>query len=779
MKESTIFEEEEINLTELIPIYTRHWKWFLLSILFFLFSAWVFLKNTAPIYQITSTILVKNKDQSSSSFSQSFESLGLDLGGGTSANLLDEIEILHSKTLLEQIIVKNQYNISYFDENQTPTLELFQSPIKLILLGKKENFLKVNGIQILDLSFTTDSQFSISTKFHSTKGSIGKVFSLGEFGKALLVPTGKKSLNNRSLSIHVSSIFEKTLQYQEDLTVEPLNEKGNILALTLLSASKEKAIQFIDKLTDRYNSDAITEQRIIDQATSIFLDERIAILTADLAVIEKNSENFKNRHHITELKSVTGILLNTANEFRKKSVEAEMELNVMQHLSDYISDSRSQLIPTNIGLNDIALTGMITTYNQTLLERNQLLSSSSNINPVVLALNNQLGNLKGAINQSLSKQKSAQRITLNGIKKEENKLSSKISAIPKQERIFRTIQRQQEIKESLYLFLLTKREENAISTIVIEPSAKIIDKAYAQKDPVSPNKKIVLVASLLLGFLVPFSFIYITDLFDDKIRSKKDIEKVTNTPIYGLIPKNESDENIVVTHQSISPLSEAFRILRNSIDLTLKSRKNPTDTPVLFITSTITQEGKSFLSANLAATYALSGKKTLFVGMDIRNPKVGVNLKLKEGFGVINYLIDHSLTIDKIIHKNTSNNLDVILSGPIPPNPGEILLSDRVNQFFEEIKQLDYDILIIDTAPTAPVVDTSLIAHQADCILYTLRSEYTLTNFAQNLEEFKSKLQTHTHLGIVLNAVEMSKGYGYGYTQQKNASWFEKLKEKF
>ncbi|TDL99946.1 MAG: hypothetical protein C4K58_01500 [Flavobacteriaceae bacterium] len=764
--------EEEIDLKELIAPYLRSWPWFVFGALVSLALAFVYLRYASPMYQANASLLIKNKEEGgASALTSQFEDMGL-LTGGASANLIDEIEIIQSKSLLERVISKNDFQHQYAVQGNIKKTEIFPSPIQIEIL--KENQDKKTKESLI-LEKIDGQKFEISNEDHSQTANFGKPFTFPEIGT--LIVSKKGLLEDASYSINLNSFDQKSAK--SSLVATVLNEKGNIISLSIKGENKEKLVSFLDKLIEKYNQESIEDKSLVNNATEKFLNERIELLTADLGVIEKEAEDFKTNNNLTDIQSEAGIFLENSNEFRKKSLESETRLEVMQTLLNYISSSGNDvLIPSNIGLTDPGLASMIATYNETFLERNRLLSSSSHINPVVAELDRQLADLKSTISQSLQKQKNAEQINLNTLKGEEEIVNGKIASIPKQERIFRNIQRQREIKENLYLFLLTKREENGVSQAITEPQAKVIDAPYALEEPIAPKKSIILLSALLLGLLVPFLLVYLKELMDTKVHHKKSIEKLTSTPVYASIVKNSTGENIVVNKSSVASEAESFRILRSSVDLVLQSLK-PDHTPVVFVTSTIPKEGKSFVSSNLAMAYAITEKKVLYIGLDIRNPKVGENFDIKSDFGFVNYVLDSDLTLEKITQKNIGNfGLDAIVSGPIPPNPAELLLHPRVEEFFKEIESMNYDIIVVDTAPTAPVVDTSLITQFADAILYTVRSEYTEKSFSLNLHDFRDKLKKETALGIVLNAVDTTKGYGYGYGygygQTKEVPWWKK-----
>jgi capsular exopolysaccharide synthesis family protein len=436
----------------------------------------------------------------------------------------------------------------------------------------------------------------------------------------------------------------------------------------------------------------------------------------------------------------------------------------------------SDLLPANVGINDPNVAQTTKSYNDLVLQRDRILRNSSEKNPTVINLNNQIEALKSNLKQSLNNLRSSSQITLNSLNSESARISSQIYSAPKKERQFRDITRQQSIKESLYLYLLQKREETAITLGMSTPNAKIIDAAYSSTDPISPRRIYILITGLVLGFLLPIAYIFVNDLLDTKIHNKLDLKLINEIPFIGDIPKSSNKKSKrLVSKIDYSPKAEAFRLVRTNIDFLLKGKKEKSAKTV-FVTSTKAQEGKSHTSINLASSVSFSNKKVLLIETDIRVPKVNEYLNLKSKIGLTDYISDTDLSVqDVTILVEGNPNLNVIPSGTIPPNPSELLMSERVSHLFDEVKK-KYDYIIVDTAAVGLVTDTLLLSDQADLFIYVV-SAYNLDKRELHVAKTMFEEQRLPNMSILLNGTKKRSGYGYGYgygSEKKSKKWFKK-----
>ncbi|WP_276166297.1 GumC family protein [Zobellia alginiliquefaciens] len=776
------------DIKEVLNTYTVHLKWFILSVVVALIIAFLYIRYSTPQFAVQTQIQIL-EDKTSGSELDVFQDLNL-LGGGKN-KVEDELQLISSRSNFIRVVKELNLNTQILVQGNIKETELYKNPpVNLNFIAADSILNRAN----LDFFITISS----STTFGYTEEE-DKPVKIYAFGKNIPTPIGDivitpnvgvfESYKDKKLRISVKPIEDVAQGYRTRIIVSNPGELSNIVNITLEDPIREKAANILDALVRIYNENAIKDKQIIADRTSNFIDERIGNISSDLASVDQSAQDFKTEKGVTDIAAEANVNLNVGVANQQELANARNQLNMAASMQELVQQQGGyEVLPTNIGLSDPTIASTTDRYNQLVLERKRLLKSSNEKNPVIVNLDQQIAGLKSSMQSSLSSTVNNLGLTVNSLSGQQARFNSKIYSSPANERALRDITRQQQTTESLYLYLLQKREEAQISAASSSPKSKIVDQAYSiSKLPVSPKKSIIYLASFILGLLVPFSIIYAKDLLDNKVHNMHSLEKlVKNIPILGELPRLTKKDEKLVVKEDRSVLAESLRIIRTNLDYLIKSKQEKSGkNNIVFVTSSVPGEGKTFLSTNLSMILASTNKKVLLIGADIRNPKLytffsGGNMdnmqkpNRNKDAGLTEFLYDNTIAIRDIVnpmlvHRNT---IDVIYSGRIPPNPAELLMSGRIKELFTQVSET-YDYVIVDTAPLMVVTDTLLISEYADLLLYVTRAGVTETNAV----DYPIKLQEEGKikgLSFVVNDVDSSNlgyggkyGYGYGKSQKK------------
>lgn len=773
--------EEQVNIQELLFRYLIHWPWFVVSIIICIACAWGYLRLTTPIYNITATVLIKDeKKGGGANMSSELEKMGLDGFVSSSSNVDNEIEVLRSKSLAREVVNNLGLFVTYMDEDEFPSKELYHTSPVLVSLTHQEadklpGRMEIN--MILQPTGALGVQITVGEKeYRKQFDKLPAVFPTDEGTVAFFANNDTLSAvrpenitKERHITAFINRPFSVSKGYVNSLSIAPTSKTTSVVVISLENTNTRRGRDYINKLLEMYNINANNDKNEVAQKTAEFIDERIGIISKELGSTEQDLENFKRSAGITDLSSEAQIALTSNAEYEKKRVENQTQINLVMDLQRYMKGNEYEVLPSNIGLQDAASAGAIDRYNQMLVERKRLLRTSTENNPTIINLDTSIRAMRTNVQATLDATLKGLQITKEDLAREASRYSRRINDAPTQERQFVSIARQQEIKSGLYLMLLQKREENAITLAATANNAKIIDEALADDNPISPKKTIVYLAALVLGVGLPVGVIYLIGLTKFKIEGRADVEKLTSLPVVGDIPlADEKTGSIAVFENQNNLMSETFRNVRTNLQFMLENGKN-----VILVTSTISGEGKSFISANLAISLSLLGKKVVIVGLDIRKPGLNkvFNIPKKE-HGITQYLTNTTANLMDFVQPSDINkNLFILPGGTVPPNPTELLARGGLEKAIETLKA-NFDYVILDTAPVGMVTDTLLIGRVADLSVYVCRADYThkaeftlINELAEN-----NKLP---NLCIAVNGLDLnSRKYGYYYGYGKYGKYY-------
>ena len=774
-KEKTgVQSEEQINIQEILFRYLIHWPWFVVSVIVCVALAWGYLRLTTPVYNISATVLIKDeKKGGGANMSSELEKMGLNGFVSSSSNIENEIEVLKSRTLAREVVSSLGLFVTYMDEDKFPNKELYRTSPVLVSLTPQEADRLPQTMEIdmlLQPAGAMDVQVKVGKKeYRKHLEKLPAVFPTDEGTVAFFANNDTLSslrpesvTTERHITAYINRPFAVAKGYAGSLLITPTSKATSVVTVSLKNSNTQRGKDYIDKLLEMYNINANNDKNEVAQRTAEFIDERIDIISKELGSTERDLENFKRSAGITDLTSEAQIALTGNAEYEKKRVENQTQINLVMDLKKYLQGSGYEVLPANVGLQDAGVAGAIDRYNEMVAERKRLLRTSTESNPAIVNLTTSIRAMRSNIQTTLDATLKGLEITKADLIREASRYSRRISDAPTQEHQFVSIARQQEIKSGLYLMLLQKREENAIVLAAIANNAKIIDEAQADSTPISPKRMTIYLAALAFGIGIPVGVIYLIGLTKFKIEGRADVEKLTSLPVVGDIPlADEKTGAIAVFENQNNLMSETFRNVRTNLQFMLENGKN-----VILVTSTVSGEGKSFISANLAISLSLLGKKVVIVGLDIRKPGLNkvFNLPKKE-YGITQFLTNSTVNLmDLVHHSDINKNLYILPGGTVPPNPTELLARDGLEKAVEILRK-NFDYVILDTAPVGMVTDTLLIGRVADLSVYVCRADYTRKTEFTLINELAENNKL-PNLCIVINGLDLQKkkyGYYYGY----------------
>ncbi|WP_337784049.1 exopolysaccharide transport family protein [Prevotella sp.] len=773
-------EQSSFNFQKLYTIFILNWKWFVLSIIICLGCSYLYLRYKSPVYATSAKLLIKDDSNNKSASAKDAISGMVDFGIISSNYGVDnEIEILNTRTLAAEAVRDLKLYTSYWKKGRVKSVILYKNqPINVdvdaahleklnapisMSIERDENKYIVKGKYYVSVDENT-----VEGPFKFEKTLAGFPATIGTKAGTLYFTNGKTRMKDGDvMKVVIVSPMMMAAQYSSALSLEQTSKTSTTLNMQLNDRNIQRGIDYLRQLVICYNRQANEDKNEIAIRTEAFVNDRLEKINSELNSTEGQLENYKKRNRLVELKVDAKESVTNLSSYEQKLNEAATQISLINSLIQFAErpGNKYQVLPSNIGLRDEASISLINDYNKVALERNRLLRTASESSPVVEELTSQLKDMNSSIRMALSQAKRNLEIQRNAVASQYGQYNQEVSRTPEQERILTQIGRQQEVKSGLYLMLLQKREENSISLAATADKGKLVElPQYVGK--VSPKTNIILLLGLILGIAIPSLVLYLLQFFRYRIEGHDDVEALTDIPIIADVAvANEAAKtraDIVVHENENNQMEEIFRSMRTNLQFMMK----PEDKVIMFTSST-SGEGKTFNAANLAISFALLGKKVVLVGLDIRKPRLAELFEIDNHHtGITKLLVKDDPTWNdvqkEILPSEINKNLDLLMAGPIPPNPGEIVTRPSLEKVLNLLKE-NYDYILVDTAPVGLVTDTLQIGKLVDATVFMCRADYTPKAAFNAINMFKAEKKLK-NMSIVINGIDMSKKkYGYYY----------------
>lgn len=765
---------QDISFFEFIELLLANWRWIVICLAFTLGYAIIYLQKTPPIYSRSATVLITND------YIKSTESVLDDKGYNyiqESHDVENEILFFKSNRIMPEVARRLKLDVSYSQSGIFRDYELYkESPIEVAFLDAKETD------EIMFKITPLSRREAVLSHFHNEIEETQQIL----FNDTIQTPIGRMvtritpNLNSERFFTPITVVKYNTqkisLMYNQGLQIAPISKDSRAISITLNDVCPERAADIINMVIDVYSEEIVQERNKIGVRTATFLNQRITEIENELSGVDYNIAEFKNKNqHLEE-----EILIKEKEELREQVTDFENQLSLAEYVYSYLIDTTKtyQIIPSNMGISDINIERQIDTYNKLLFQRNKLIGNSSRNNPVIDDLDNSLYSMKQTIIKSTENFITGLDIKLENARTTEQENLARMAEVPSQQKYILTAQRRQKTTESLYLYLLNKREENALGQLVAEGNIRIIDPAIGSNFPISPRQNFILLLAVIFGISFPTGIIYLFFIFDTRIKERKDIENNLSVPFLGEIPfykrpKGEEHRHLVVKEDSQDSIAEAFRILRTNLEFMKVNRDKQ---QVIMFSSLKSDAGKTFIACNLGMMFALTGKKVVLVDLDIRKGSLSACFS-KNKLGVTNYLVGNVANKEELIQPSEAHpNLDIILKGPMPPNPAELLLSPLLDELIDWLRT-KYDYIILDNVPSNTVADARIVNRVADITLYVVRKGKLDKRMLPEIESIYTN-NVLRNMAIILNGVDyMHSGYGYTYGQDDDESEHTHIKK--
>lgn len=742
--------EPQPNLRAIVMRYLRNWPWFVGSLVVALVAAYVYLLYQPPVYKVQASLLIKDEKKGIAE-----ESLMKELDLFSSSKVVEnEMEILKSYTLMDRVVSNLGLAVRYYHPTSTFNKEIYNdSPIRLLVEHPNS---QLYG-QELSFTFVDSKTIQLNGQSYPVNQSIKTPY-------GQLRVFARKSLNSSlsPLTVKVSDHRETVEGFITNLKVEPTAKQSTVLVMNLQESVPDKGEAILNQLINEYNKEAIVDKNKQANNTLSFIEERLGLISGELSTVEKEVELYKSTQGITDLSAQAQTFLTTVKENDTQLNEVNIRLGALNDVERYIKNQSGDkgLAPATLGLSDPILVGLLTKASELELKREEVSRTMAPNSPAFQSLDSQIKAIKASINENVATIRQQLTTNKNQLLVNNKRIEGMIRMVPGKERALLNISRQQAIKNSLYTYLLQKREETALSAASTVSDSRTVDAARTGSKPVKPVKMTIFSLFTIIGLLVPIGFILAKDAMNNRVLRRSDVEEATQIPILGEVVKSRQmdADNLVFKPRMQSVVGEQIRALRTNLQFL---RSDPEQSQVLLFTSSISGEGKSFVSLNLGASLALVGRPTVILEMDMRKPKLHKSLHIENRAGLSNYLIGEA-TVDELLQPILGyENYYIITAGPLPPNPAELLSSPRLGKLFTELKER-FDYVLVDSPPVGLVTDSQLIAPFADATMFLVRHDHTPKNYIKMVDTLY-KEQRFQKLSIILNGVGEGESYYYSY----------------
>ena len=756
---------ELISLPDLVKTVVKHWYLFVISVICCVALAFAYAKITKDEYTVCANVMIRTDMSSTGNMAGAFmQQFGLGNLMGQGVSVDDELHVISSHSLLREAALKMGLNKTRIYKENFFNRETQYKDFAIDVIDPTMQCDTLSTTLVFKIKVDEEGKADIKVKkrFH-TLANIKDTTLPAEvstiYGNYIVTTTPDYVAGEAyNYTIRVCSFDAAAENVGKNVDIYIPDKLSNLITLSMQTAYIDYGKELLNTLTDLYNKRGIKEKNIEAINTAQFIDERLALIAHELDSAERKVEKYKQDNKLSDLEIEAKIILEQDGEFQATLLETETTAKILEYTLDFISqpENRYSLIPFSNGL-DQGAADAVTAYNELALKRLNLANTAKAGSPALKMLEEQIDASRQNVISTVKTALESTNIALKDLRDKEAKFYDRIRTMPTQEREFISIFRQKAIKEELYIFLLQKQEENALTLAMASPKGQIVDEAYNFVEPVSLSTTMKLAIGFLIGLILPAIYLYLRAIFQTKFSTKEEVERMTRIPILGELCTHHSNSNIVVHEGDDSSISELFRLLRTNLQFMLTGKKDK----VVLLTSSVSGEGKSFVSVNLAIALSLLKKRVLIIGLDIRNPRLSEYLNVSSRFGITNYLASEEVEIDQIIVPSNINPLlDIITAGPVPPNPAELILSNRLDALFDELRNR-YDYIIVDSAPVAMVSDTFSLMRIADAVIYVCRANYTQREYIRYCNNLVTDGRLH-NVSLVVNATNSSQGYGYG-----------------